>query len=131
MDLDIDGYQQGILTGLIVSALNAAGRDGRTGPWVEAVSAILARVHRAQNQALWKVNPTGGEPFGTKVTYWGTHWGTRHAVITNSPKPQAQREFLDSDQWGIVMRPDGHGSGGMTYVPAELLTLGWHPEGEQ
>jgi hypothetical protein len=76
-----------------------------------------------------KVHPTGGEPFGTKVTFWSTHWGTRHAIITSSPKPEAEREFLDAKEWGIVLRPDRSG-GGMTFAPGEQLTLGWHPDGD-
>jgi hypothetical protein len=77
-----------------------------------------------------KVHPKGGEPFGTKVTMWSTNWGTRHALITSSPKPEGEREFLDTEQWGIVLRPDSIGSGGMTYAGVECLTLGWHPEGD-
>lgn len=77
-----------------------------------------------------KPKPVGGEPFGTKVTMWSTNWGVRHALVTSSPKPEGEREFLDTDQWGIVLRPDDLGSGGMTYVGADALTLGWHPEGD-
>lgn len=130
MELTLNDYQRAILTGVLVSADNDAEHEGRTGPWVDGVRACLTAINRAENLASWKVAPTGGEPFGTKVTMWSDNWGTRHAIITNAPKPQAEREMMDSDQWGIVIRPDRHGSGGMTYVPADLLTLGWHPEGD-
>lgn len=126
MDLQLTDYERGVLTGLIVSAANEAGRDGRSGPWVDGVLGILAAINRDTNQAAWKVPPVGGEPFGTKVTFWSANWGVRHAVITSSPKPQAEREFLDSTEWCIVIKGSG-----MTFVPAEALTLGWHPEGEQ
>lgn len=126
MDLDITDYERGVLTGLVVSAANEAGRDGRTGPWVDGVLAILAAINRDTNQAAWKVPPVGDEPFGTKVTLWSAHWGARHAVITSSPRPQAERKLLDTSEWDIVIKGDG-----MISAPAEALTLGWHPEGER
>jgi hypothetical protein len=72
-----------------------------------------------------KPRPVGGEPFGTKVTFWSANWGTRHAIITSSPKPEGDRERFDSTEWGIVIK-----GGGMTFVPGESLTLGWHPDAE-
>lgn len=123
MDIELSDYEQGILTGVLVSAADEAGRDFRTGPWVAGVLAILSKVNRATHQAAWKVAPTGNEAFGTKVTFWSDHWGNRHAVITKSPKPASERDLMDATEWGVVI----FGSG-MTYVPAEQLTLGWHPE---
>lgn len=130
LHLELTERETGILVGLAVAACNDAGRDGRTGPWVDSVRRIVAEIERAESHPLWKVRPVGGEPFGTKVTMWSTHWGTRHAIITQSPKPVADREMYDIEQWGITLRPDGMGSGGMTYAPADILTLGWHPEGD-
>lgn len=123
MDLDITEREAGILVGLLASASNEAGRDGRTGPWVDSVRRILAQVERAESRPNWKVHPTGSEPFGTRVTFWSAHWGNRHAVIIESPKPEGQRELFDSREWKIVI----HGSG-MTHAPADSLTLGWHPD---
>lgn len=123
MDVEFSNSQSAIVLGLVVSALNEAARDGRTGPWVDRVTDTLSALNRAENLAKWKVAPTGGEPFGTKVTFWSANWGTRHAVITSSPKPQAERDFLDCAEWGIVIRGSG-----MTFAPADQLTLGWHPE---
>lgn len=74
-----------------------------------------------------KPRPVGGEPFGTQVTFWSTHWGVRCAIITSSPKPVGERDFLDAKEWGIVLKPDRSG-GGMTFAPADQLTLGWHPD---
>lgn len=125
MSPELTDHEKGILTGLVVSAFNEAGRDSRTGPWVDALHSILTKWNHLTNQSLWKVAPTGGEPFGTKVTFWSANWGTRHAVITSSPKPQAERAFLDPTEWGIAIRGSG-----MTFAPAEQLTLGWHPEGD-
>lgn len=123
MSLELTDHEQGILTGLVISAFNEAGRDSRTGPWVDALHSILTKWNHLTNEALWKVAPTGGEPFGTKVTFWSAHWGTRHAVITRSPKPANKRDRFDSTQWQIVIKGSG-----MTHAPADQLTLGWHPD---
>lgn len=69
-----------------------------------------------------KRHPEGGEPFGTKVTLWSDSWGSQRALITASPKIPGDRGQFDTEQWQIVMS-----SGGMTFVSAERLTLGWHP----
>lgn len=130
MELNLTEREQGILLGLATSACLEAVRADRTGPWVDSVKVIVSQVEYALSHAAWKVHPKGGEPFGTKVTFWSGNWGTRCAIITSSPKPEGQREFLDVVNWGIAIRPDDLGSGGMTYVPAELLTLGWHPEAQ-
>lgn len=123
MQLDLTDYQRGILTGVLVSASNEADRAGRSGPWVEGVLAILTAINRAENLAKWQVQPIGGEPFGTQVTYWSESWGTRHAVITRSPKPADKRDRFDLVMWQIVIKENG-----MTHAPAGQLTLGWHPD---
>ena len=123
MELDITEREQGILLGLATSACLQAALDGRTGPWVDAVKRIVAQVERALSEPKWKVHPKGGEPFGTKVTFWSTHWGIQRAVITRSPKPEAERDRFDLVQWQIVIFDSG-----MTHAPAEQLTLGWHPD---
>ena len=145
----IGSHEHSVLIGLLVGAIESAEHDGRTGPWVSTVKALLdkgdnfpsdfpaARFGRVVGTAgnprfpsksdHWAdslMRPTGGEPFGTKVTFWSGNWGTQHAIITRSPKPAGEREFLDTCEWGIVIH-----SGGMTYAPAEQLTLGWHPQG--
>lgn len=125
LHLDLTERETGILVGLAVAACNDAGRDGRTGPWVDSVRRIVAEMERAESYPLWKVHPAGGEPFGTQVTFWSANWGTMHAVITSSPKPETERDFLDTSEWGIVIRGSG-----MTHAPADQLTLGWHPEGD-
>lgn len=114
-----------ILTGILVSVLDDARRDGRTGDWVDMVREIFDAVESVPT-ARSKTAPTGGEPFGTKVTFWSANWGTRHAVITRSPKPADERDRFDSCEWAIHIK-----GGGMTYVPADQLTLGWHPEAGQ
>lgn len=123
MDLDITAHETGILVGLLVSASNEASRDGRTGAWVDSVRRILAQVERAEVQSTWKVAPVGGEPFGTKVTFWSAHWGIQRALITRSPKVESERDLMDVTQWQIVIIDSG-----MTHAPADQLTIGWHPD---
>lgn len=71
------------------------------------------------------VHPTGGEPFGTKVTFWSLDWGTQRAVITHAPSVEDITSQLSAgwSQWQIVIE-----SGGMTHAGAEQLTFGWHPD---
>lgn len=123
MELNLTDREEAILTSLVVSAWNEAGRDGRTGPWVDSVRALLTKLDVMGAQPSWKVNPKGGEPFGTKVTFWSTHCGIQRAVITWSPKPEAERDRLDPGQWQIAIFDQG-----MTHAPAEQITLGWHPD---
>lgn len=121
--LNMSERRYGILLGLVTSACMDAAREGRTGSWVDEVRGIAADIECAEHYAARKIHPTGGEPFGTRVTFWSEEWGIKRAVITRSPKPEAEREFLDSREWAIHIEGSG-----MTYVPAEMLTLGWHPE---
>jgi len=123
MELNLTEREQGILLGLATSACLEAARADRTGPWVDSVKVIVSQVEYSLSHATWKVNPKGGEPFGTKVTYWSQSWGDRHAIILEAPKPEGQRERFDSREFKIAI----YGSG-MTHVPADCLTLGWHPE---
>lgn len=121
-DVTLSDYQHGVISGLLSSAADTALRDGRTGPWVDEVHALIELIN--DDKAVRKIHPTGGEPFGTKVTFWSPAWGVCHALIISSPRPAAERsDWLEPAQWGIVKR-----SGGMTFVDAEQLTLGWHPE---
>lgn len=123
MELNLTEREQGILLGLATSACLEAARADRTGPWVDSVKVIVSQVEYSLSHAAWKVHPKGGEPFGTKVTFWSTRWGIQRALITRSPKPEAERDRFDLGQWQIVIFDSG-----MTHAPAEQLTLGWHPD---
>lgn len=123
MELNLTEREQGILLGLATSACLDAARADRTGPWVDSVKVIVSQVEYSLSHAAWKVHPKGGEPFGTKVTFWSANWGNRHAIILESPKPEGQRALLDSREFKIAIYESG-----MTHVPADCLTLGWHPD---
>lgn len=136
--LSMDSYSHAVLAGLLRSALDDADRDGRSGPWVDAVrqmslAAAEAGVPSSESgipagmvDPLAKTAPVGGEAFGTKVTFWSDNWGVQHALIVSSPRPVGQRTgWLEPTQWGIVQR-----FGGMTFVDADQLTLGWHPDAD-
>lgn len=124
MIINLTDTHEAILVGLLVSALDQARREGRTGPWVDSVREIFDACESSPNQpAGRKVRPTGGEPFGTQVTFWSAHWGNQHALITRSPKPAGERGRFDVSQWQIAIK-----DGGMTHAGADSLTLGWHPD---
>lgn len=127
--LSMDERSYVLLAGVLRSALDEADRDGRTGVWVDdlrqlALNLATQAVTGGEDAALSKINPVGNEPFGTKVTFWSPTWGATHALIVSSPRPLNERtDWLEPVQWGIVKR-----SGGMTFVDADQLTLGWHPD---
>lgn len=145
----IGSHEHSVLVGMLVGAVESAERDGRSGPWVSTVKALLDKCDnfrsnfpnprfgrvvgtagnprspsRRDHWADEMKHPTGGEVFGTKVTFWSHNWGVQHAIITRSPKPSGERERFDPSEWAIVLR-----EGGMTHVPADQLTLGWHADG--
>lgn len=119
---DLSDMHMSILKGILAGQLDDAARDGRTGTWVDMVGEILNAIESTPS-ARSRTAPVGNEHFGTPVTFWSANWGNRHAVITSSPKPEGERGFLDSTEWGIVISGSG-----MTFAPAGRLTLGWHPD---